>query len=380
MHQLLPFLFFIKKIYFMNQNPLVVHTDWSRAWGGQEIRTLTELREMKKHGFRVAMVVRKGAELARRGQEEGIDVHYIDFTSKFNLSAWRDLYRLFKRIQPAVVNTHSSEDSWMAGCVARLCRVNLIIKTRHVLATISSALSYNAFPHVIFACSESIGKQLVEQGVRAKKIIVQSSGIDEERFVFCSKDRKEIRNQYGIDDNDILVGNVAFLRHYKGHDFIVKTAPLLPEKYKFMIVGGGDDRALLEEQIAQAGVTDRFILTGHQENPEKYFSAFDMIFFSSYATEGISQSFIQGLLYGIPLLTCKTPSVLEPLEFVHQYRTVDYGDEETASKMLVELAAHTDRNEEEVAEQRRAISAKYGLEKMVQTIIRVYGEHGISVE
>jgi glycosyltransferase involved in cell wall biosynthesis len=364
----------------MNQNPLVVHTDWSRAWGGQEIRTLTELREMKKHGFRVAMVVRKGAELARRGKEEGIDVHYIDFTSKFNLSAWRDLYRLFTKIRPAVVNTHSSEDSWMAGCVARICKVALIIKTRHVLATISSALSYNAFPHVIFACSESIGKQLVEQGVRSKKIIVQSSGIDEQRFVFRSRDREEIRNQYAIGDNDILVGNIAFLRHYKGHDFIVKTAAQLPGNYKFMIVGGGDDRALLEEQIAQAGVSDRFILTGHRENPEKYFSAFDMIFFSSYATEGISQSFIQGLLYGIPLLTCKTPSVLEPLEFVRYYRTVDYGDVETASKMLIELSDHTERNEQEVAEQRRAISVKYGLEKMVQTIINVYGEHGISVE
>jgi len=363
----------------MNQNPLVVHTDWSRAWGGQEIRTLTELREMKKHGFRVAMVVRENSELSRRGKEEGIPVYFIDFSSKFNLSAWRDLFRLFRKIRPDVVNTHSSEDSWMAGCVARMCRVPLIIKTRHVLASISSSLSYNAFPNVIFACSESIGRQLVEQGVSSGKIVVQSSGIDEERFVFCKTDRTEIRSQYGIANHDILVGNVAFLRHYKGHEFIARTAAALPENYKFMIVGGGDDRPILEEDIARAGVEDRFILTGHREDPERYFSAFDMIFFSSYETEGISQSFIQGLLYGIPLLTCRTPSVLEPLEFVQHYKTVDYGDVENARQAIVDLSDFIERNEEQINEQRQAISGKYGLRKMIETIVRVYGEHGIRV-
>ncbi len=363
----------------MNQPPLVVHTDWSRAWGGQEIRMLTELREMKKLGFRVAMVVREDSELSRRGKLEDIPVHYIDFSSKFNVRAWRDLYALFTSIKPEVVNTHSSEDSWMAGCVARICRVPLIIKTRHVLASISSPLSYNIFPHVVFACSESIGKQLVEQGVSAKKIIVQSSGIDEQRFMFNPQNREAVRQEYGITDQDILVGNVAFLRHYKGHGFITKTAAVLPEKYKFMIVGGGDDRALLEQQITHAGVEQRFILTGHRENPEKYFSAFDMIFFSSYATEGISQSFIQGLLYGLPLLTCKTPSVLEPLEFVRHYRTVDYGDVENASKAVIELSAHLERNEQQVAKQRTAVSAKYGLQKMVKTIVGVYEDYNIRV-
>ena len=288
----------------MTQQALILHTDWSRSWGGQEIRTLTELRELKKSGFRVEMVVREKAELARRGQNEGIAVHYIDFSSKFNLTAWRDIYTLIRRLQPAVLNTHSSEDSWMAGCAARICRVPLIIKTRHVLAPISSSLSYNAFAHVIFACSEAIAGQLAEQKVRKEKIIVQSTGVDEQRFRFSAQNRREIREQYGIAEQDILVGNISFLREYKGHQFIARTAAAMPKNYKFMIVGGGNDRAILEKDIADAGVADRFFLTGHREDPERYFSALDIIFFSSYGTEGVSQSFIQGLLYGIPVLVC----------------------------------------------------------------------------
>lgn len=360
----------------MNSATLIVHTDWSRAWGGQEIRTLTELREMKKLGFRVAMIVRDGSELARRGQLEGIPVYFIDFTSKFNLIAWRDLYQLIRRLKPAVVNTHSSEDSWMAGCVAKVCRVPLIIKTRHVLASISSSVSYNAFFDVIFACSESIGKQLVEQRVASRKIIVQSTGIDEDRFQFSESDRQKIRKRYSIGDQDILVGNVAFLRHYKGHEFITRVAATMPNNYKFIIVGGGNARSILEEDIVRAGVEDRFILTGHQEDPEHYFSAMDIIFFSSYETEGISQSFIQGLLYGMPLLTCRTPSIMEPLEYVRTYRDVEYGDVEAAHQGLLDLS-HLPRDESQVVSQRQDIAGKYGLKKMVKTIVSVYAEHGV---
>ncbi len=363
----------------MNQAPLIVHTDWSRSWGGQEIRTLTELRAMKVHGFRVGLIVRKGAELAARARAEGIPVYFIDFSSKFNVVAWRELYRLFRRLRPAVLNTHSSEDSWMAGCVARLCHVPLVIRTRHVLAPISSSLSYNLFADVIFACSESIGRQLTDQGVTPAKIVVQSTGIDERRFRFSEQDRKQIREKYQIGPDDILVGNVAFIRHYKGHDFIVRTAAKMPENFKFMIVGGGDDLPLLQQSIERAGVGDRFILPGHREDPERFFSAMDMIFFSSYEGEGISQSFIQGLLYGLPLLTCKTPSLMEPLALVEKYRVVDYGDTEDAARKLLELADDLQHDAADVERQRQAIAEKYGLQTMIRTILSVYEEHGIAL-
>ncbi len=233
---------------------------------------------------------------------------------------------------------------------------------------------------MIFACSESIGKQLVDQGVSSKKIIVQSSGIDEQRFKFSEQQRQEIRNRYNVGEQDILVGNVAFLRHYKGHDFIVRTAATMPDNYKFMIVGGGNARSILEDDIARAGVGDRFILTGHREDPERFFSAIDIIFFSSYETEGISQSFIQGLLYGIPLLTCRTPSILEPLEHVQTYRAIEYDDVDAARQGLLDLSRDLVRDEEKVERQRQDIAAKYGLQKMVDTIIQVYGDYGIRVD
>ncbi len=343
------------------------------------MRTLCELQEMKKLGFRTGLIVPEDSELARRAKGMDIPVYPVPFTSKFCLTSWKSLFRILRSIRPDVLNTHSSEDSWMAGCAARICGVPLIARTRHVLAPISSAVSYNLFPHVIFACSESIRDQLVRQGVKKDLVVVQNTGIDEERFRYDSSNREAIRKQYGVADDEILVGNVAFLRHYKGHPFIIETAATMPDKYKFMLVGEGGERPHLEQMIREKQLEDRFILAGHTEEPEKYFSAFDMIFFSSNESEGISQSFVQGLLYGLPVLAVRTPSILEPLNLVQHHATVDYGDVRSAHDALLSLTSCLLRHEQAIVEQRHAVSTKYGLKSMMENILSVYSRYGISL-
>jgi glycosyltransferase involved in cell wall biosynthesis len=356
---------------------LIVHTDWSRAWGGQEIRVLSELREVRRLGFRVGLIVPHEAELMRRAAAEEIPVYPVSTFAKLNLRSWRELYGVIRQLKPAVVNTHSSEDSWMAGTVARLCRVPLIIRTRHVLAPISSALSYTLFPHVIFTCSSAIADQLVTQGVPRKKTVLLPTGNDESRFRFSPEHRQAIRRAYGIDDDTILVGNVGFLRHYKGHPFIIKTAAAMPAHYRFMIVGSGGDLPSLQRLAEELGVTDRIIFVSHQEQPEQFFSAFDLCFFSSYEAEGVSQSLIQSLLNGLPVLACRIPSSMEPLGLIEDYRLVDYGDVSGACQGLVELAEGPLREPVRMERQHRVIADRYGLQGMVNTLVATYARYGI---
>ena len=357
-------------------SPLIVHTDWSSSWGGQEIRTLTELREMRRHGFRCGLFVPEESELARRCRTEGFAVWPVEFRSKFHLPTWSRLIRLIRELRPAVVNTHSSEDSWMAGAVARTCGVRLVVRTRHVLAPISSAFSYR-FPHVVLACSEAIRTGLVDQGVWPEKVVVQPTGIDEERFRFSPERRAEIRARYGIGEKEILVGNVGFLRIYKGQIFIVRTAAEMPAAFKFILVGGGQDLPILQAEVDRLGISDRFIFAGHQERPEDFFSAFDILFFSSRDTEGIAQSYIQGLLYGLPLLVCRTASLLEPLPWVQTYCLVDYDDVRAAREGLLQLAGGAGRDEDRAARQRRDIGARYGLKRMTGNLLEIYAGFGI---
>ncbi|WP_448871044.1 glycosyltransferase [Desulfobulbus propionicus] len=360
--------------------PLVVHTDWSRSWGGQEIRVLTELREMRRHGFRVALIVPRGAELARRAAAEEIPVHEVASIAKLRPSSWLEMIRLIRAIRPTVLNTHSSEDSWLAGAVGRMCRVPLIIRTRHVLSPISSRISYNFFPHLILTCSNAIAEQMANQGVKREKLAVASTGNDEERFRFSPDHRQEIRKIYGIDDDQVVVGNVGFLRHYKGHPFILKTMATLPDKYCCILVGGGDELPRLQALAKQLGIAGRVIFAGHQEQPERYYSAFDLFFFSSNEAEGISQALIQALLNGLPILGCDIPSTREALHQIEASRLVDYDDVAAAGKQLRELTQGPLRDPERMERQRRIIAEQYGLDHMMRILLDTYRRHGVVAE
>ncbi len=357
--------------------PLIVHTNRSRVWGGQEIRILTELRAVRKLGFATALMVPAASELARRGAAEGFAVYPTSFASKLHPSCWWEAARLIHRLRPAVVNTHSSEDSWIALCVARLCRVPLVIRTRHVSAPISSSVSYNLFPHLIFTCSAAIGGQLASQGVRTEKLLALPTGVNEERFRFSPENRKAVRAAYGIGEDEILVGNVAFLRHYKGHDFILRTAARMPERYRFILVGDGEERARLESLARELGVQDRILFAGHQEMPEGFFSAMDIFFFSSYEAEGVAQSLIQSLLNGLPVLACRIPSTMEVLKEIEACRLIDYDDVAAACAGLSDLAALPRRDPQGMEAQWRTIAGQYGLQNMVSKLLAAYARFGI---
>ena len=360
--------------------PLVIHTDWSRSWGGQEIRTLTELQEMRTLGYRVGLIVPAGAELAKRAAAEGIPVYLVNAFAKLNPVSWLRLFLLLWRLRPTVINTHSSEDSWMAGAIGRLIGTRLIVRTRHVQAKISSAFSYNAFPHLIFTCSAAIAEQMADQGVAKEKLVTLATGIDEQRFCFAPEHRNRIRREYGIAEDEILVGNVGFLRNYKGQDFILKTAAAMPAGYRFMLVGGGGEWESLHELCQTLGIGDRVIFTGHQEQPEHFLSAFDLCFFPSHETEGTSQALIQSLLNGLPVLACRIASSMEPLSHIEAYRLFTYGDISAACQGLIELAGLENRDPERMERQHRVIAERYGLRAMMRTLLHAYRSHGVFLD
>lgn len=358
--------------------PLVLHTESSRVWGGQEIRVLTELREMRRLGFRVGLIAPPESELARRCGNEAISVHEVRSFAKLNPRAWQDCFRLVHALRPAVLNTHSSEDSWVAGGIARLCRVPLIIRTRHVLAPVSSTFSYSHFPHLIFTCSEAIATQLAGQGLDAGKMVAVPTGNDEQRFGFSQAHRQAIRQRYRIDQETILVGNVGFLRSYKGQRFIVRTAAAMPTNYRFMIVGGGSEElSVLQSLIRELGVEQRVFLVGHQEHPEQFYSAFDLFFFSSYQSEGVSQALVQSLLNGLSVLACAIPSTREVLAPVATHRLVEYDDVDAACQGLGELAALPRRAPERMARQQQETARRYGVAAMINRITQAYAQYGI---
>ena len=356
---------------------LIVHTERSLGWGGQEIRVLEELRGMQRMGFSAVLFAPCNSQIYKKTEAEGFPVFSVAFSSKIHLVTWLKLFKLIRRLKPMVINTHSSEDSWMAGLVARFLKVSLVIRTRHVSTPISSTFSYRYFPHLILTTSEVIRKNLIQSGLDGRKIVSVPTGIDMGRFKFSYKNRSIIRDRFNVTEKDILVGNICVLRSWKGLDFFIDTVASMPPHYKFIIVGEGPQRQRLQSRAREMQLGNRLIFTGHQEHVEKFFSALDIFFFTSYAYEGIPQSLIQAISIGLPLVICRTPSVIETLQNVDGFISIEYGDLEAACKALEQIRQWILRNKSTMDFNRENIRTKYGLDSMMDTLLGLYRQYGV---
>lgn len=358
-------------------SPLIIHTECSDGWGGQEIRILGELRGMRLHGYAMALISPSHSQIFQRAKAEGFPVYHVRFGTKGHLPSWVALMKLIARLRPTVVNTHSSDDSWMAGFAARLLRVPLIIRTRHVSTPIGSTFSYRHFPHLILTTSSAIRSELIERGLEGRKIVSMPTGIDPERFRFEEKARRRIRKLFGISGQDVLVGNICVLRSWKGLDFFIETAERMSPSFKFILVGDGPQRLRLMEKVKGKKLESRLFFPGHEEQVEDYFSALDIFFFTSYASEGVPQSLLQAMSVGLPLVFSRTPSVMETLEGYGDAIPIEYGDVRTAREALEETARLHHPNDSNRSARRRYLQSKYDIRTMWHQLAALYRHYGI---
>src|SRR5260370_1197147 len=95
-------------------------------------------------------------------------------------------------------------------------------------------------------------KDLLSQGVPAEKLVLVHNGFDTEQFHPNGKARINIRNEWGIANNQILIGMVARFDPVKDHETFLRAASMVSKArpdVRFVCVGSGtrSDRRRLEQ-------------------------------------------------------------------------------------------------------------------------------------
>lgn len=296
----------------------IIHTEASLGWGGQEIRILTEAAGMVRRGHRVSLVCPPEARIFSEAQRRNLPVAALPIGRK-NLVGFLALRRWLKAHPADIVNTHSSTDSWLAA-LARLglAKPPALVRTRHISAPIPDNaptrwLYRKAAAHIV-TTGENLRQQLIrDNGYRADTITSVPTGIDTDLFV--PGDRLEARRQLGIESDGMIIGIVATLRSWKGHRYLIEAFAGMPDKRaKLLIVGDGPQRAALERQVAESGLTGRVLLPGNQREVLPWLQAMDVFVLPSYANEGVPQAILQAMLCALPIVTTPVGSIPEAVK------------------------------------------------------------------
>ena len=134
-----------------------------------------------------------------------------------------------------------------------------------------------------------------------KNFQIVPNAIDTNKYKFSKTYRKEIRDEFHINDNQKVVGMIGILNRFKNQNFLIELARILPE-VTFLLVGEGPDRVLLEENSKEL---TNVIFTGKREDAYKFYSAFDIFAFPSLY-EGFPMVLIEAQCSGVDIIMNET--------------------------------------------------------------------------
>lgn len=179
-----------------------------------------------------------------------------------------------------------------------------------------------------FACTEHAGIWMF--GKKEKEnIYVLNNAIDLEQFKYDEKSRKEIREEFNISEDTLVIGHIGRFVKQKNHEFILNVFNKLQEKEKkavLLLVGQGPLIDEIKEKAKELKIEDKVIFAGQRNDINKLYQAFDLFLFPSLY-EGLGMVLIEAQTSGLFSIASKeVPSiakVTENVEFLDLNEPID---------------------------------------------------------
>lgn len=297
--------------------------------GGAEALTAAFARARDPEGIELHVCALKSldgnpheAEL----RELGVPVTNLGARTLRDLRALARLRRLVRRTRPDLVHAH------LAYAILWAC---LAVRDRPVVATLHTppgtrtwrsregwrqALLSRALRRRcarVVAVSEALRRAYVEAwSLPADRVEVVPNGVELDRFrPLDGAARRALRAELGIPAAAPLVTTVAVLRPGKGIEVLLEAAARLAADVpaaRFLVVGDGPLRGVLERRAAAADLGERVRWLGHRGDVPRLLAASDLFVHPSLA-DAYPTALLEAMAAGLPALASAVGGVPEIL-------------------------------------------------------------------
>ena len=294
-----------------------------------------EILGEKKEKFYLVPPVSKTKEykafMTKLFQENNYDFLWFNNTSKVNI--YRP--RIAKNVGHCKVITHIH-----GSCIEASGK-------RKVVMTVLDKLNAHEMYGLIdipLACSKVSARNYYHNKELLDRTVIIYNGIETDKFTYSESDRNAIRQELELTDNDILLGTVGRLTAIKNYPFIINMMRDLPENFKLIIAGIGEDDKMLENLIKENNLSSRCKLLGLRKDISQLLSAMDVFLLPSFS-EGMPFSIIEAQASGLPCLMSNTLSSELDITGLVLSVTIDDAPKVWADEILKLHIGKTDRKE-----------------------------------
>ncbi len=331
------------------------------------------------------------------------------------VSLWK-VYQQIKREKPDIIHTHTAK----AGTVGRTAgflyrwltwrtlvgkpRKVKILHTFHghifhgyygtlktkIFLLIEKLLAKFATDKII-VISEQQRREINEKyGVGKKEQFeVIRLGLDLKVFEDWRKKREILRREFDIKDDEVLVGLVGRLTEIKNHEMFLRVVKVYKEnsenadlpELRFIIIGDGHRRAVLEEKAKEFGIEELVIFAGNREDADVFYAGLDVVALTS-RNEGTPLSLIEAMANEKAIVSTSVGGVVDLLGEIREesdgFKICERGirvapeDAESFYKGLEYLAKDEGRRTKFGRKGKDFVIKNYDLDRLVGDIKNLY--------
>lgn len=290
----------------------IVHLTASGFFGGPE-RQMLELAKQLPDRFQTTFLSYGetfSREFFQNVGKAGFERQVLHCDFPHLLAARRELVRALQRMEATIVCCHGYKANLLGLSAAKCLAIPKVAVSRGWTGESHRVRLYEKIDRFVIrgmdrviCVSHAQAERVKRAGVKAKKIVTIRNAIRVERFNQESANEPSLRELFPRPPRT-LVASAGRLSPEKGFDTFIDAAATVAQSDKeigFALFGEGKHRPLLEEQIRQRKLQDRFLLLGHCRTLDAYYPQFDAFVLPSH-TEGLSNVLLESLAASIPVV------------------------------------------------------------------------------
>jgi len=230
------------------------------------------------------------------------------------LAGVRQLVRLIRKRNIALVHTNTNT-ILASPLAARLTRVPHIWSIHELMvepATVRSVLHYMIprFSARVVTVSQAVREHMLKDAAKfADRFTFVRGAIDVEPFL-NAKGRARVRAEWGVHDDEVLIGMAGRVTRWKGQSIFVQAARLIAERnpqVKFAAVGGVFDTEKFymdrfRKEVQEAGLETKLTINDFRADMPDVFAAFDIFVLPSILPEPFGLVVIEAMASGKPVV------------------------------------------------------------------------------
>jgi sugar transferase (PEP-CTERM/EpsH1 system associated) len=212
-------------------------------------------------------------------------------------------------------------------------------------------------------------------GFPARKIEVIHNGVDSRRFSPDAAVRARVRREFGISDGEFCIGCVGNLIPVKDHLTLLRAIGGFAQSgrpWRMLVAGTGPELSKLTAFVAaHPAWKDRVLVLGRSSSVPELLNAMDVYVLSSL-TEGISNSLLEAMATGLPVVATETGGNPEVVINGDSGLLFPVGDDSRLTEHLLALEARSEWRRQLGQRARRRVRAEFSIDSMVRKYEEVY--------